>query len=99
MPLSAAGEPTVAAAKRGHGVYVQPRTRNSSNSIGIGIPRAHSKIQPIAPSWFFKCFMFSSLPAINRTDTINVMIRGDRKPYASASGKGNSDKHMELNVR
>ncbi len=24
---------------------------------------------------------------------------GSRKPYASASGKGKSDKHMELNVR
>ena len=40
--------------------YVQPRTKNSSNKIGIGIPSAHNRIQPIAPFSLFKIFISPS---------------------------------------
>ena len=36
--------------------YVQPRTMNSTSNIGMGMPIAHSSIQPIAPVSF--CMIF-----------------------------------------
>jgi hypothetical protein len=40
--------------------HVQPRNTKKSNSMGIGMPRAHNRIQPIAPFSFLMFFMTSS---------------------------------------
>jgi hypothetical protein len=65
--------------------YVQPRTIKSNSKIGIGIPIAQSKIQPIAPFSFFKISISppASLPGTSAIDMPELFYK-DYTALASA---------------
>jgi hypothetical protein len=63
--------------------YVQPRTRKKRSNKGIGIPNAHSKIQPIAPFSSSRIFIFPPL-------RVNSTLTQPNSPYSvgcNASGE------------
>jgi hypothetical protein len=43
-------------------LYVQPRSRKNKNRMGIGIPRSHSKIYPVAPVCSIRLLSFVTIP-------------------------------------